>query len=47
MFVSHPHQQQSALWAVDGCLPDNLVKGLAEESFSDGTDAVVSGLAIL
>ena len=47
MLVSHSHQKQASLWAVDGDLSDDFVEALTEQFLSNGADPFGSGLSML
>lgn len=46
-FISHPHEEEASLSAVDGYLADALVEGLTVKFFSDGANTSLSGLSLL
>lgn len=46
VLVADAHQEEAALAAVDGDLPDGFVEALLEELFADGAESYFSGLAL-
>lgn len=44
--ISDPQQHESPFWTIQSDLPDNFIKGLADELFFNGTDALIYGLPI-